>query len=151
MRKSAVRVILSTVLAISCVSAWTASLASDQEHKEAKEKLVAKEKKEKGDPKNGKAKYMENMRCSACHGEMGKGDGPAAVALNPKPRNYTDCNEMGKRSDAGLFKVIKEGGPAVKLSPLMIAFGAQLNDKEIWDIVAFIRSIPNPPCKVTAK
>lgn len=133
MRKPTVRAILATALAVSCVSVWSLAFAA------------------KGDPKNGKAKYMENMRCSACHGEMGKGDGPAAVALNPKPRNYTDCNEMGKRSDADLFKVIKEGGPAVKLSPLMIAFGAQLNDKEIWDIVAFIRSIPNPPCKVTAK
>lgn len=133
MRKPAIRAILATAFAVICVSDWSLASAT------------------KGDPKNGKAKYMENMRCSACHGEMGKGDGPAAVALNPKPRNYTDCNEMGKRSDADLFKVIKEGGPAVKLSPLMIAFGAQLNDKEIWDIVAFIRSIPNPPCKVTAK
>ena len=151
MRKSAVRVILSAVLAISCVSAWTASLAADAQHKEAKEKLGAKEKKEKGDPKKGKEKYMENMRCSACHGDSGKGDGPAAFALNPKPRNYIDCAVMSKKSDAELFKVIKEGGPAVGLSPLMAPFGSQLNDKEVWDVVAFIRSIPNPPCKVTAK
>jgi mono/diheme cytochrome c family protein len=33
----------------------------------------------------------------------------------------------------------------------MVAFESQLSDKEIWDVVAFIRSIPNPPCKVTAK
>ena len=103
----------------------------------------------------GKQKYMENMRCLACHGESGKGDGPAAVALNPKPRNYTDCAVMGKKSDKELFTVIKQGGQGKdvepKLSPLMVAFESQLSDKEIWDIVAFIRSIPNPPCKVTAK
>lgn len=133
MRKPAIRAILSAALIVSCVGVWTDVWAS------------------KGDPKLGKQKYMENMRCSACHGESGKGDGPAAVALNPKPRNYTDCKEMGKRSDAELFKVIKEGGAAAGLSPLMVAFGSQLSDKEIWDVIAFIRSIPNPPCKVTAK
>jgi mono/diheme cytochrome c family protein len=126
-------------------------LATAADPKEAKETLGAKEKQEKGDPKKGKEKYMENMRCSACHGDSGKGDGPAAFALNPKPRNYTDCAVMSKKSDAELFKVIKEGGPAVGLSPLMAPFGSQLNDKEVWDVVAFIRSIPNPPCKVTAK
>jgi mono/diheme cytochrome c family protein len=126
-------------------------LATAADPKEAKEKLGAKEKKEKGDPKLGKQKYVENMRCSACHGESGIGDGPAAVALNPKPRNYTDCAVMSKKSDAELFKVIKEGGVAAGLSPLMVAFGSQLSDKEIWDVIAFIRSIPNPPCKVTAK
>jgi len=151
MRKSAVRAILSTALVLTCVAAWTAPLATAADPKEAKEKLGAKEKKEKGDPKLGKQKYVENMRCSACHGESGIGDGPAAIALNPKPRNYTDCAVMSKKSDAELFKVIKEGGPAVGLSPLMAPFGSQLNDKEVWDVVAFIRSIPNPPCKVTAK
>ena len=151
MRKSAVRAILSTALVLTCVVAWTAPLATAADPKEAKEKLGAKEKQEKGDPKKGKEKYMENMRCSACHGDSGKGDGPAAIALNPKPRNYTDCAVMSKKSDAELFKVIKEGGPAVALSPLMAPFGSQLNDKEVWDVVAFIRSIPNPPCKVTAK
>jgi len=106
-------------------------LATAADPKEAKEKLGAKEKQEKGDPKKGKEKYMENMRCSACHGDSGKGDGPAAIALNPKPRNYTDCAVMSKKSDAELFKVIKEGGPAVGLSPLMAPFGSQLNDKEV--------------------
>ncbi len=133
MKRSTIRTILATALAVSCVGVWSVAFSAS------------------GDPKNGKAKYMENMRCSACHGDSGKGDGPAAMALNPKPRNYTDCSVMGKESDAQLFKVIKEGGPAAGFSPLMVAFGSQLSDKEIWDVVAFIRSIPNPPCKVTAK
>lgn len=133
MRKPAIRMILATALAVSCVGVWSTAFAAP------------------GNPTNGKAKYLENMRCSACHGETGKGDGPAAVALNPKPRNYTDCKEMGKRGDTELFKAIKEGGQAVGLSPLMVPFGSQLSDQEIWDVLAFIRSIPNPPCKVTVK
>ena len=133
MKRRTVRTIVTTALAMIFVGVWTTAWAA------------------KGDPKLGKQKYVENMRCSACHGESGIGDGPAAVALNPKPRNYTDCSVMSKKSDPELFKVIKEGGVAAGLSPLMVAFGSQLSDKEIWDVIAFIRSIPNPPCKVTAK
>ena len=133
MKRSSLRVILSAALVVSCVAVWADAAVH------------------KGDPKHGKEKYMENMRCSACHGESGKRDGPAAAALNPKPRNYIDCSVMGKESDAKLFKVIKEGGPAAGFSPLMVPFGSQLSDQDIWDIIAFIRSIPKPPCKVTAK
>ncbi len=148
MRTSTLRAILSTALVVSCIAVWSIPLALAAEPKEAKEKAGAHP---KGDPKKGKEKYMENLRCSACHGESGKGDGPAAMALNPKPRNYTDCSVMGKESDAKLFKVIKEGGPAAGFSPLMVGFASQLSDQDIWDIIAFIRSIPKPPCKVTAK
>jgi mono/diheme cytochrome c family protein len=27
--------------------------------------------------------------CSGCHGERGRGDGPAAAVITPKPRNFT--------------------------------------------------------------
>src|SRR4051794_10610951 len=37
-----------------------------------------------------KAQAIFNERCAACHGTDGNGKGPAAAALNPKPRNYTD-------------------------------------------------------------
>src|SRR6185295_9190126 len=33
--------------------------------------------------------------CSGCHGPNGQGDGPAGVALTPKPRNFTDAAWQG--------------------------------------------------------
>ena len=36
------------------------------------------------------AKQMFNSYCAPCHGVSGKGDGPAAAALNPKPANLTE-------------------------------------------------------------
>jgi len=36
----------------------------------------------------GRKLYM--AECSACHGEHGRGDGPAAAALEAKPRNFVD-------------------------------------------------------------
>src|SRR5262245_33179305 len=42
---------------------------------------------------SGKAVYEQH--CAACHGSNGNGNGPAAVWLFPKPRNFS----------AGLFKI----------------------------------------------
>ncbi|MBI3395341.1 MAG: c-type cytochrome, partial [Spirochaetia bacterium] len=41
------------------------------------------------DEDSAKAKKLFTERCSTCHGPMGKGDGPAGAALNPKPRNFS--------------------------------------------------------------
>ncbi len=87
----------------------------------------------------GKAKFQQ--LCASCHGANGKGDGPAAAALNPHPRNFTDLAYMSKRTDAQLAAVIKNGGAANGLSPLMVAWGSSLNDADIANIVAYIRTL----------
>lgn len=92
----------------------------------------------KADPAAGKAKY--ETLCVGCHGATGKGDGPAAAALNPKPRNYTDKKYMETLKDEDIFKITKEGGPAVKKSQLMPAWGAALSDQDIRNITAYIRT-----------
>ena len=93
----------------------------------------------KGDPKAGQAKY--DLLCASCHGATGKGDGPAAASLNPRPRSLADAQYMKTLTDDHLFKAIKDGGPAVGQSPLMAPWGGQLKDPEIWDVVAYIRSL----------
>jgi len=99
----------------------------------------------KGDPKAGKAKYDAN--CIGCHGATGKGDGAAAAALNPKPQDHTDGKIMNALSDKYLFDIIKDGGAAMKKAPFMPASNKKLSDQEIWDVVAYIRSLANPPYK----
>lgn len=92
-----------------------------------------------GDAAAGKAKY--DLFCSTCHGMTGQGDGPGGAALNPKPRNYADKEWQKTTKDADIFKVIKEGGPAVGKSPLMAAWGAALSDADIHNAVAYIREL----------
>jgi mono/diheme cytochrome c family protein len=99
----------------------------------------------KGDPKAGKAKYDAN--CVGCHGATGKGDGPAAAALNPKPQDHTNGKVMNALSDKYLFDIIKEGGKAVQKAPIMPAASKKLTEQDIWDMVAYIRSLANPPYK----
>jgi len=52
---------------------------------------------------------------------------------------------MGMRSDQQLFDIISQGGPAAGLSPIMMAFGSQLSEQHIWDIVAYVRTLAASP------
>ncbi len=91
----------------------------------------------KGDPAKGKEKY--NQICASCHGPSGKGDGPAAAALDPKPRNLSDPKYVSTLSDEQIFKTVKEGGAAVGKSPLMPAWGSVISDNDIWNVIAYLR------------
>jgi mono/diheme cytochrome c family protein len=91
----------------------------------------------------GKALYLEH--CAACHGKEGKGDGPDAKDLNPKPRNHTDGTYMNRLRDNYLFTVIKNGGKVVGKSDQMPGWGNILSDQEINALLAFTRSLAKPP------
>lgn len=82
--------------------------------------------------KQGATLFAAN--CASCHGEQGKGDGLAAAALNPKPRNFhsKDAWKNGQ-TFAGLFKTLEEGIPG---SPM----GA-FNHLSAQDRVALINHI----------
>ena len=86
--------------------------------------------------------------CSACHGEKGKGDGMAAKGLPAKPADHTNGTIMNQLSDKYLVDVISKGGGGVGKSAFMPAWGSSLNDKQVRDIVAYIRSIAIPAFKV---
>jgi mono/diheme cytochrome c family protein len=94
----------------------------------------------KGDPKAGKDLHVKH--CQRCHGEQGKGDGPAMKAVKTvKLADWTDPTEMSKYSDQDLYKITMEGGAALGKSKLMPAYKGKLKEKEVWDLVAFIRSL----------
>lgn len=121
-RKVTVQVVVLAALVASSTTAWAAASA----------KIGAK------------APEKFATFCVPCHGPAGRGDGPAAASLNPKPRNFEDGTYMNGRTDAQLINVIKNGSAAEKLSPLMVGYGSMMNDQEIKDIVGYIRSIAVP-------
>ncbi len=94
----------------------------------------------KGDPKAGRGLHAKY--CQRCHGESGKGDGPATRTIKAmKMADWTNREEMAKYGDDELYKITSEGGAAAGKSKLMPAFKEKLKEKEIWDLVAFIRSM----------
>lgn len=57
-----------------------------------------------------KGKELFNAQCVSCHGDQGKGDGLAAAALNPPPRNFhTEGSWKNGRDFAGMYKTLEEG------------------------------------------
>jgi hypothetical protein len=65
--------------------------------------------------------------------------------LAAPPRNLADHAYMGTRSDQQLFDVISKGGAATGLSAAMRAFGGQLSEQQIWDTVAYVRTLTAGP------
>ena len=84
------------------------------------------------------AKY-QNL-CSSCHGANGKADSPTAMALNPRPRDFTDANWQSSVNDEHIGKVIRYGGTAVGLSATMAPWSASLiSDNELTEMIQHIR------------
>jgi mono/diheme cytochrome c family protein len=84
------------------------------------------------------ALYAE--RCSSCHGDAGRGDGPVGQALTPRPRNFTDRDWQVSTSDERIRLVIRHGGRAAGLSASM-APHPDLSDAELDALVAYVRSV----------
>lgn len=98
-----------------------------------------------GNPVTGKRHY--DQFCVPCHGKAGKGDGTRVTVekLDPKPRNHTDGRYMNQRTNLQLFKVEKGGGFSMNLSHQMPSWGHILNEEDIWDVVAYLRTLAVPP------
>jgi mono/diheme cytochrome c family protein len=85
---------------------------------------------------HGKGLYHGRGTCFTCHGPSGHGDGPAAMGLEPPPRNFHHRGFWRHRSEGEIFWVIKNGSPGSG----MVGFGAVLTDEEIWSIIQYERS-----------
>ena len=79
--------------------------------------------------------------CASCHGAQGAGDGPAGMALNPKPRNLTDVAWQESVDDERIYTVLEKGGTAIGISATMAPWGGVMNDKEITAMVEYIRTL----------
>lgn len=88
-----------------------------------------------------KGKSTFTSFCASCHGPTGKGDGPAAAGLNPKPRDLSDPKVAGKLTDKYLTDIISKGGAALGKSGLMPPWGGSLKADDIKNVIAFINSL----------
>jgi mono/diheme cytochrome c family protein len=94
-------------------------------------------------PHPGKAVYERH--CATCHGATGAADGPGAAALPIKPPPLTDGRLLNPLTDEMLTTIVRDGAAAVGLAPQMPGFGRLLSDREIRDVVAYVRTLAQPP------
>ncbi len=92
------------------------------------------------EPVRGKVTY--ETRCAPCHGSSGAGDGPAAAAITPKPRNFLDADFWKGRTAMQLRLTVKQGRPGTLMAP----FEGVLSDAEIDEVVAYVETFrPKAP------
>lgn len=89
-----------------------------------------------------KGKEHYDKLCASCHGTSGGGDGPVGAALpaDQKPRNFQEAKYKVTTDDAKMKAVIKDGGMAHGLSPLM-APQPGLSDSDLDNVVAYVHSL----------
>jgi len=93
------------------------------------------------DENRGKPVYEQ--KCALCHGASGKGDGPAAERLLPRPRDFTAGKYKIRStlsgqppSDEDLVRVVKAGMPGTS----MPAWEKVLKDDEVRAVVAYVKA-----------
>lgn len=78
----------------------------------AQEKVIKKAPVQQSDPSSGKVMY--GSYCAACHGAVGKGDGPAASEFKVPPTDLTELakNNHGTFPSDHLYAVLQHGAKA---------------------------------------
>src|SRR5262245_35269068 len=86
-------------------------------------------------------KKVYEVRCVGCHGTDGKGDGPAAELLVPRPRDFTAGKYKMRTvnstlaSDQDLFRIVTDGMPGTSMPSWRV-----LSEKERWAAVAYVKT-----------
>lgn len=81
----------------------------------------------------GRAIYV--AKCLACHGDAGRGDGPAARALPKKPRDFSLKEFWSSTTDADVKAVITEGKPGT------IMRGFPMADEQLTALVDYLKTL----------
>jgi mono/diheme cytochrome c family protein len=76
---------------------------------------------------------IAKVNCASCHGPLGKGNGPAAVALNPKPADWTS-KRVQDEPDGAIFWKITTGRGAMPS-------WRHLPENDRWAVVRYIRAL----------
>jgi len=87
-----------------------------------------------------KGKETYKQLCIVCHGDKGKGDGIAGVALNPLPADLTK-DIVQSQSDGAIYWKITNGKPP------MASYKDILSDEQRWQLVNYIRTLKKDTVK----
>jgi mono/diheme cytochrome c family protein len=97
----------------------------------------------KKSPLNADAKVLAagktvfKSKCEKCHGPNGLGDGPDADPDHQEDMDLTKASRAAKNPDGVMFYKVSNG----RKSPKMPAFKEQLNEEQIWSVVAYAKSL----------
>ena len=90
-------------------------------------------------PDLDRASALYQTNCAACHGAAGRGDGPAARSLDPRPVNFTDRARARERSSFALEQVIDQGIKGTAMQSF-----ASLPVQDRWDLAFKVGTFAYP-------
>ena len=79
-------------------------------------------------------KLTVDKACTACHGDGGKGDGPGAAALNPKPADWTSAKVQQQTDGCLLWKITHRPRSDA-------ALGRSVRDRALVRLIHYIRTL----------
>ena len=88
----------------------------------------------------GKGKTVWTKECASCHGDKGKGDGPAVKDLEKKPEDVTLPKTLSQ-TDGALFWKITEGRKP------MASYAQTLSEEDRWHVINYMRTLAPKPAK----
>jgi len=86
-----------------------------------------------------KGGFMFAANCKVCHGSLTDGPPPDPGFSTP-PRDFRSPAFHAARTDGELFWAIKNGVDGTAMLP----WDGRLSDREIWMVVAYLRTRPTP-------
>lgn len=87
-----------------------------------------------------KGKTVWAKECASCHGDKGKGDGPAVKDLEKKPGDLTIAKVLDQ-TDGALFWKITEGRKP------MATYEKTLSEEDRWHVINYMRTLAPKPAK----
>jgi mono/diheme cytochrome c family protein len=87
----------------------------------------------------GKAVYKD--KCVKCHGPGGLGDGPDADPDARPDMDLTNPKRADRNPDGVVFYKVWNG----RRRPKMPAFREELNEQQVWSVVAYVQSLRKKP------
>jgi high-affinity iron transporter len=85
--------------------------------------------------------YREN--CASCHGDLGRGNGPMAAGLDPKPANLSDAAALSDASPLDFYRRVTIG----VVGTSMPAFEGRLSADDRWAAAAYATLLRLPAPK----
>jgi high-affinity iron transporter len=92
-------------------------------------------------PSVARGAQIYQANCASCHGASGKGDGPAARALEPQPTNLTDASTLKDQSPLDYYRRITIG----VVGTAMPSFELRLPAEDRWAAALYASLLRLPP------
>ena len=137
----------SLLIAALVVSGWAIAATLAQDSKGGGEEWVAparaakkKNPIEVNEASLARGKTVWVKECASCHGDKGKGDGPAVKDLEKKPEDLTLPKTLNQ-TDGALFWKLTEGRKP------MASYEKTLSEEDRWHVLNYMRTLAPKPAK----